>query len=544
MNERNRDGLGRLHRPAFNANLAGHPLSHLPFGGPCLVRPERRYNATSPARVAPESRSLAARRPFSFTRFTEREFAFATNRFESSNSGFWPHLVYSGSFGMAFAVRNAKAKRIKRRSPSLPSVIAAWFGPTKKGRSMTSFFIYFRLWRGFPDSFEFDRFNGLSDEELESELQSYAVQLAQDPEVQARAKERQRKRVEQLKKAQPALTTARVSLPRKTGPTKKLTFPRLDQVDDSTPWREILNRIPQYGRDKIPEWAPGERIWFYETPSREFAEQLVIELDQRRKLDYEKHMAEVELNPRYGLVSTEGLPDGQLASIQRRIKAIQDGKTPPVHNADMAKVLGQKGNEVAQELDEVWRVPVSNEGDQTPTAPDTETDNGGPTTQAQTPGEQATEHADDSLDNGKQAKPVNQQQNTGAPVDQDTDDPEDPDGEQVKQPDNGKDDQPHFYPSLSEAVAKSLVFFKKAKPEKGLTSTQEFILVIAFYKHRYPSLTSADIRNLWIGTYEPHQDAYGLSEKGGGKKAKQANHVTSYITQKFPKLLANLPERR
>ena len=76
----------------------------------------------------------------------------------------------------------------------------------------------------------FDRFNSLSNEELESELQSYAVQLAQDPEVQARAEERQRKRGKHLKKHQPDLATARVSLPRGIGPIKKITSLRLDQV--------------------------------------------------------------------------------------------------------------------------------------------------------------------------------------------------------------------------------------------------------------------------------------------------------------------------
>ena len=43
------DGSGRSRRlasaAAFNANLAGHPLSHLSFGGPCPVRPGRIANA-------------------------------------------------------------------------------------------------------------------------------------------------------------------------------------------------------------------------------------------------------------------------------------------------------------------------------------------------------------------------------------------------------------------------------------------------------------------------------------------------------------------
>jgi hypothetical protein len=208
------------------------------------------------------------------------------------------------------------------------------------------------------------------------------------------------------------------------------------------------------------------------------------------------------------------------SEISRDVKKLLDvqAKRADESAEDSTKYLEDRLRRTEQQLDELWK--------------------------KETLGEQDTEDADDSLGDSKQAKPVNQQQTTGAPVDQDTDDPEDPDGEHAKQADNGKDDQPFFSPSLSEAVGKALAFFNKEKPEKGLTVAQEFILVIAFYKHRYPSLSPGDIRDHWIETYERHQGAYRLSEKGRGKKVAQANHVHSYIAQKLEGLLTNLPERR
>jgi len=221
---------------------------------------------------------------------------------------------------------------------------------------MTALFMFFRVWRGFPDSFPFDRFNRLSDEELERALQSHAMELAQDPEVQARVKRDQAAFVARLREAEKKfLNPVNPGISREPRGSKPLGAFPARKLDKLTLWRDVLNRVYHPCGGEIPEWSPGGRVWFYEATSGEFAEQLVIELNKCRNLDYRGHQAEIEFNPRYGLVSAGELSAGQQAAIRRCIRAIRDGEEPAVANGKVALVLGEKALQVAEELSSAWR---------------------------------------------------------------------------------------------------------------------------------------------------------------------------------------------
>jgi hypothetical protein len=220
--------------------------------------------------------------------------------------------------------------------------------------------MFFRVWPGFPDSFPFDRFNRLSDEELDPALQSYATELAQNPEVQDQVKRDQKAFVDRLREAQKKFLS-RGSEPLGAFPARKL--------DKLTLWRDVLNCVHHPCGGEIPEWSPGGRVWFYEATSQEFAEELIIELNKFRNLDYRRCQAEIELTPRYGLVSADELSAGQQAAIRRCVQAIRDGKEPAVPNGEAALVLGKKAIQVAKELSSAWH----------PATPDQATTNSGST---------------------------------------------------------------------------------------------------------------------------------------------------------------------
>jgi len=231
---------------------------------------------------------------------------------------------------------------------------------------MAAIFMFFRVWRGFPDSFPFDRFNRLSDEELESALQSYAMELAQTPEVQDQVKRDQKAFVDRLREAETKFLSGRSREPPGSKPLG--SFPAR-KLDDLTLWRDVLNCVYHPCGGRIPEWSPGGRVWFYEATSREFAEQLIIELNKCRDLDYGRYQAEIEFNPRYGLVSADELSAGQQAAIRRCIQAIREGKEPPLSNGEMALVLGEKAIQVAEELSSAWHRATPDQGTSNASSP-------------------------------------------------------------------------------------------------------------------------------------------------------------------------------
>jgi len=113
--------------------------------------------------------------------------------------------------------------------------------------------------------------------------------------------------------------------------------------------------------------------WFYETSSVEFAETLVSELNRRRGLDYQKHMPEFHLNPRFTFVSAEGLPDGQQAIIRRCINDIRRDVEPALPHAKATLLLGCRAIQVTKELSQSWPdeagLPLESPQEPIPTEP-------------------------------------------------------------------------------------------------------------------------------------------------------------------------------
>jgi len=242
---------------------------------------------------------------------------------------------------------------------------------------MAGYFLFFRCWPGFTEPFPFERFNALPDDELGSALNFFAREQLRLPEVRAGIKQEAKRRRQKL------LAGIRRQSRRRMGggpvpgagrriPKREWYWPRIRGADRTDP---LTCRLGAY----LGWWHSGivglsgpvvPRIWFHETRSREFAEQLVVELNARSKLaklttltkrDFDTHELEYHANLRPGFISAEGLSDGQRASIRRCIQAIQEGRNPDVEYGSLVLPIGQRALAVALDLAKAWPVEEDKE---------------------------------------------------------------------------------------------------------------------------------------------------------------------------------------
>ena len=117
------------------------------------------------------------------------------------------------------------------------------------------------------------------------------------------------------------------------------------------------------------QMIPCPSVCFYETPSREFAEQLLVELGYLQSLGYHDHTPLVHFETRFGFVSEEGITTGETASIRRCMAKVQANEEPPVEYAMQAKLIGHRAFQVTQELAEAWPEDDAAGSAATPDAP-------------------------------------------------------------------------------------------------------------------------------------------------------------------------------
>lgn len=238
---------------------------------------------------------------------------------------------------------------------------------------MAGYYVFFRCWPGFTEPFPFERFNGLSEEELGSALESFAIEQLQTAEVRGRIKQIGRQRRGRFPDT---AALKRQSSKRMVGPATPALSPRKSVRQEH--WERVRcadRKDPLVCRlGAYLGWWHSEivglsgpvvpRIWFHETRSREFAEQLVVELNagfKLAKLDYYARQLEYHANPRPGFISAEGLSDGQRASIWRCIQAIQEGREPAVEYGKLVLPIGQRALTVALDLAKAWPVEEDKE---------------------------------------------------------------------------------------------------------------------------------------------------------------------------------------
>ena len=230
---------------------------------------------------------------------------------------------------------------------------------------MAGYFVFFRCWPGFAESFPFDRFNALPDDKVADALDSFAREQLRLPGVRGQVKQEARRRRRSYIKGTKAQSEKRMGGP-SAGAGRRWTHHESVQkrwriVRRSERTDPLVCRLGAY----LGWWqsviigltGPTPRTWFHETRSLEFAEQLVVELNDRSnlaKINYDAYQLEYHANPRPGFISAEGLSDGQRASIRRPIQAIQDGREPAVEHGKLALPIGQRWIQVAKELSTAW----------------------------------------------------------------------------------------------------------------------------------------------------------------------------------------------
>ena len=217
------------------------------------------------------------------------------------------------------------------------------------------YFVWFRCWPGFSESFPFKQFNGLSDEELGPAMESFAREYLRSPDgrKQIKAVREWRREAKASIRGQFVARPGTHSQPKERKAVSLPPYP----LRDSSP--AAINRPLWLGAyiklfSRASYQKPGPQVWFLNTPSRKFAELLVAELDERRTLDYDAHLVDYKLNPRYGFVDAASFSEKQQTKIQRCINAIQEGREPAVLDRKRMLHVGRAAFEVAEELARAW----------------------------------------------------------------------------------------------------------------------------------------------------------------------------------------------
>ena len=240
---------------------------------------------------------------------------------------------------------------------------------------MAGYFVFFRCWPGFREPFPFEDFNGLSDAELTTALDSFATEQVRTAAVRDRIKEVGKQRRRRFNSALKKQSFRRLGGGPSPGSEKKprvsgrqMRWRRVRCADRKDPLVCRLGAYLGWWRSEIrDQTAPCRpRAWVCETPSREFAKQLVSELNRRSSLDYGKHRPEFHFNPHFGFASDEAMSDRERASIRRCIGRIQANEDPPVEYAKEAKLIGYRAFQVALELDAGWPKDDSDKPPDTP----------------------------------------------------------------------------------------------------------------------------------------------------------------------------------
>jgi len=209
---------------------------------------------------------------------------------------------------------------------------------------MSEYFIFFRRWQGFREPFPFDRFDGVSDQDLGPALGSYCREQIRDQEVRQRLKGA-------LRKAREETTSwLREDYPRDT--ISKL-------------WRKDLRgrknwplvcRLGAYlgwwsgPRDINPSWNP--RVWFWLTESRLFAEQLVSLLDSPKPAN--EQVGDDVVTVRFGFVEVDHIPSAELPAIRQVVGAVRLGRFPKAEVRKEDHLVLQRATQTARDLAAAW----------------------------------------------------------------------------------------------------------------------------------------------------------------------------------------------
>lgn len=189
-------------------------------------------------------------------------------------------------------------------------------------------FVYVRYWPGFTDSFPYERFNGLSDNDVLHELRhALAKELwSRRSEITRRRHEAKRRRIEAIKARRAQFLgrpTGSFHHPQPPPPKPRKTrcsrFARLAQF---VGWHEVGG----YFLRKSGEFLFSPRIWIAELESAECANDLVKELTELRPVndqEWERHRL---LNPRCGQFSCDDLSRGAQASVLADIQDLSSNE--------------------------------------------------------------------------------------------------------------------------------------------------------------------------------------------------------------------------
>lgn len=241
---------------------------------------------------------------------------------------------------------------------------------------MANYFLFFRLWPGFSESFPHDRFNAIADDEdLSRALDSYAREEIGRPEVRRQIKQVAKTRRRNLLAAIRKQSASRTMVGSRTvGIRKRVTkrdwyWPRIRQAKHRDPLVCRLGAYLGWWRQVADYPLPfGPRVWFCRVSSRELAEALVSLFNGRTDLDYDGNEVEYHLRPRFGFVEDADTALQMVA--QRCIDAIRDGEAPDVRGSKAALAMGQKAMGIANKTLGVTSPPTPVQEVSEPPAPD------------------------------------------------------------------------------------------------------------------------------------------------------------------------------
>jgi hypothetical protein len=217
---------------------------------------------------------------------------------------------------------------------------------------MSGFFVYFRCWPDFSDSFPFEKFNGLPDDDLQSALNEFAEDWLRKSKAEVRQSwlAKRQKRTQAIKQRASQFSNPPNGAPtthgRRTTRRPRRRPPFFARVGRYAGW---LRKIPIVFEDQIV----GPKTWFYVAESRELTDLIVSTLANQRSLDYEDHDAEHLLNPRYGIVPADDYNTAEATAIRWSIDKLSAG-VATVPYGKIAVEIGSLARKTAGELATTW----------------------------------------------------------------------------------------------------------------------------------------------------------------------------------------------
>jgi hypothetical protein len=200
-------------------------------------------------------------------------------------------------------------------------------------------FVYVRYWPGFTDSFPYEQFSTLPENEIERALRaSLAKELWwRHDEIRARRAALKKKRLESIsrlkRQAVAPVNFDRRSTRRVEAKPRKTRCQRFARMASYIGWHEVGGYIAR----NDGEYLFTPKVWIAELVSVECATYLVKELTELQPADDNERERIQVFNPKYGWSRCDSLNRGEQASILAAIQQLWSKE--PMYWADVVRPL-------------------------------------------------------------------------------------------------------------------------------------------------------------------------------------------------------------